>query len=113
MRVAEKKRLIAEYVARHGRQPSTATIIRLRAQATLSTRPEKEVRSLADLTADWRRRAGRLLGADATAWARTVTANDAPLLLRADDVLLDVIASLGQSVVEAVGEKRSTWRRGT
>lgn len=108
---AEKNRLIAEYVARHGRQPSTATIIKLRAQATLSTRPEKEVRSLADLTADWRRRAGGLLGADATAWARTVTANDAPLLLRADDVPLDVIASLGQSVVEAVGEKRSTWRR--
>ncbi len=108
---AEKNRLIAEYVARHGRQPSTATIIKLRAQATLSTRPEKEVRSLADLTADWRRRAGGLLGADATAWARTVAANDAPLLLRADDVPLDVIASLGQSVVEAVGEKRSTWRR--
>jgi conjugative relaxase-like TrwC/TraI family protein len=108
---AEKNRLIAEYAARHGRQPSTATIIKLRAQATLSTRPEKEVRSLADLTADWRRRVGGLLGADATAWARTVTANDAPLLLRADDVPLDVIASLGQSVVEAVGEKRSTWRR--
>ncbi len=108
---AEKNRLIAEYAARHGRQPSTATIIKLRAQATLSTRPEKEVRSLADLTADWRRRAGRLLGVDATAWARAVTANDAPLLLRADDVPLDVIASLGQSVVEAVGEKRSTWRR--
>ncbi len=108
---AGKNRLIAEYAARHGRQPSTATIIKLRAQATLSTRPEKEVRSLADLTADWRRRAGHLLGADATAWARTVTANDAPLLLRADDVPLDVIASLGQSVVEAVGEKRSTWRR--
>lgn len=108
---AEKNRLIAEYVARHGRQPSTATIIKLRAQATLSTRPEKEVRSLADLTADWRNRVGRLLGADATAWARTVAANDAPLLLRADDVPLDVIASLGQSVVEAVGEKRSTWRR--
>ncbi|SER97836.1 conjugative relaxase domain-containing protein, TrwC/TraI family [Propionibacterium cyclohexanicum] len=108
---AEKNRLIAEYAARHGRQPSMATIIRLRAQATLSTRPEKEVRSLADLTADWRRRAGGLLGADATGWARTVAANDAPLPLRADDVSLDVIASLGLSVVEAVGEKRSTWRR--
>lgn len=108
---AEKNRLIAEYVARHGRQPSTATIIKLRAQATLSTRPDKQVRSLADLTAEWRGRAGRLLGMDATAWARGVTVNEAPLLLRADDVPLDVIASLGQSVVETVGEKRSTWRR--
>lgn len=108
---AEKNRLIAEYVEKHGRQPSAATIIKLRAQATLTTRPEKQVRSLADLTAEWRERAGRLLGVDATSWARGVTANDAPLLLRADDIPLEVIASLGQSVVDVVGEKRSTWRR--
>tara|TARA_R110000868_G_C10970452_1_gene769775 strand:- start:11435 stop:14971 length:3537 start_codon:yes stop_codon:yes gene_type:complete len=108
---AEKNRLIAEYVDKHGRQPSTDTIIKLRAQATLTTRPEKQVRSLADLTAEWRHRAGRILGTDATSWARTVTANNAPLLLRADDIPLNVIASIGQSVVEVVGEKRSTWRR--
>ncbi|KAA9111640.1 relaxase domain-containing protein [Microbacterium rhizomatis] len=107
----EKNRLIAEYVERRGRQPSLATIIKLRARATLATRPEKQVRSLAYLTAEWRARAAHLLGEDATAWARTVTANGASLLLRADDVPLDVIASLGRSVVEAVGEKRSTWRR--
>lgn len=108
---AEKNRLIAEYVARHGRQPSTATIIKLRAQATLATRPEKEVRSLADLTAEWRTRAAGVLGTDPTAWAREVTDNDKPLLLRADDLPLDVVADLGQSVVAVVGEKRSTWRR--
>jgi conjugative relaxase-like TrwC/TraI family protein len=107
----EKDRLIAQYVARHGRQPSATTVIKLRAQATLSTRPEKEVRSLADLTAEWRQRASRLLGADASGWARSMTANGAPLLLRADDMPLDLIASLGASVVEAVGERRSTWRR--
>lgn len=108
---AEKDRLISEYVTRHGRQPSTATIIKLRAQATLATRPEKEVRSLADLTAEWRTRATGVLGQDATGWARTITDNDKPLLLRADDVPLDAIGELGQSVVEVVGEKRSTWRR--
>ena len=107
----EKNRLIAKYVTRHGRQPSLATIIKLRAQATLATRPEKQVRSLADLTGEWRERASHLLGEDATRWARTMTANDASLLLRADDVPLDVIESLGRSVVEAVGEKRSTWRK--
>lgn len=108
---AEKDRLIAEYVAKHGRQPSTATIIKLRAQATLATRPEKEVRSLADLTAEWRARASGVLGQDATGWARAVTDNDKPLLLRADDIPLDAIGELGQTVVEVVGEKRSTWRR--
>src|SRR5690606_9840896 len=106
-----KDRLIADYVERHGRQPSTATVLKLRAQATLTSRPEKEVRSLADLTADWRRRATDLLGEDAAAWARYAMSNEAPLLLRADDIPLDVIAGLGQSVVEVVGEKRSTWRR--
>ncbi|WP_422936554.1 MobF family relaxase [Sinomonas sp. P47F7] len=107
----EKDRLIAAYVARHGRQPSDTTVIKLRAQATLTTRPEKQVRSLADLTAQWRQRAGRVLGSDAASWARAVAANEAPLLLRAENVPLGVVASLGANVVEAVGEKRSTWRR--
>jgi hypothetical protein len=40
-----------------------------------------------------------------------VTDNDKALLLRADDVPLEAIAELGQTVVEVVGEKRSTWRR--
>ncbi len=108
---AETDRLIADYVGKRGRRPSPATIMKLRAQATLSTRPEKKVRSLADLTADWRTRATEVLGQDAAGWARTVTDNDKPLLLRADDVPLDAIGELGQVVVGVVGEKRSTWRR--
>src|SRR5215213_8666585 len=63
---AEKDRLIEEYLATHGRRPSERTIVELRAQATLATRPEKQIRALADLTADWRERATRLLGVDAT-----------------------------------------------
>ena len=93
----EKNRLIAEYVERHGRQPSPTTVIKLRAQATLATRPEKQVRSLADLTTEWRARATHVLGEDATTWARTVTSNSALLLLRADDVPLEVIAELATS----------------
>lgn len=108
---ADTDRLIGQYVETHGRRPSPVTIMKLRAQATLSTRPEKEVRSLADLTALWRERAGQVLGSDGTPWARGVMVNAEPLLLRADDVPLDVIASLGQDVVAAVGEKRSTWHR--
>jgi conjugative relaxase-like TrwC/TraI family protein len=108
---AETDRLIERYVETHGRRPSPATIMKLRAQATLTTRPEKEVRSLAALTASWRERAGRVLASDATSWARGVTANEEPLLLRADDVPLDMIDSLGADVVATVGEKRSTWHR--
>src|SRR5690606_23147194 len=108
----EKTRLIDTYRAKHGREPSAKTILKLRAQATLATRPEKRVQSLATLTANWRHRAGELLGEDATAWARTLTATaEQTALLRADDVPLDTITDLGQSLVAAVGEKRSTWRR--
>src|SRR5690625_2052913 len=106
----EKNRLIDAYIEKHGRQPSTVTILKLRAQATLATRPEKQVRSLAELTSDWRTRATRLLGQDATRWAQGVAVNPSAMLLRADDVPLDVIAEIGQAVVEVVGEKRSTWR---
>ena len=112
---AEKDRLIAEYVAQHGHRPSSAQVIRLRAKATLSTRPPKQIRSLADLTAEWRGRAEVILGTGAVGWARRVTAaggaRPAPVPgLRADDIPLDVIDILGASVVGVVGEKRSTWR---
>ena len=109
---AEKDRLIAEYVAKHGRQPSARTVLKLRAQATLATRPEKQIRSLADLTGEWRQRAGRMLGQDATGWARTLTSGgELRRVLRADDVPLDVVGEVGQAVMETVGEKRSTWTR--
>lgn len=100
----ETDRLIEQYVAAHGRRPAPAVIVRLRAQATLATRPEKQVRSLADLTSEWRARATHLLGLDATPWARTVTANDAPLLLRADDMPLDVVAALGLVLPDTVSK---------
>jgi conjugative relaxase-like TrwC/TraI family protein len=109
---AEKDRLIAEYVAKHSRQPSARTVLKLRAQATLATRPEKQIRSLADLTAEWRQRADRVLDQDATGWARALTSGaEARLVLRADDVPLDMVGEVGQAAMETVGEKRSTWTR--
>ncbi len=107
----EKDRLIEDYVAQHGRRPSSTTVILLRARATLSTRPEKQIRSLADLTAEWRGRAQKVLGTGATEWARKVTARPiARPTLRADDIPLDIIGEVGVSVVGAVSDKRSTWR---
>lgn len=105
----EKDRLIAEYERAHGHAPSRETIIRLRQQATLATRPDKEVRPLADLAQEWRTRASRLLGRAATEWAREAVAVEPAKLLRAADVPLERIARLGASVVAAVAEKRTTW----
>ncbi|WP_210481856.1 MobF family relaxase [Naasia sp. SYSU D00948] len=106
----ETDRLIEEYRAALGRRPGPATIVKLRAQATLATRPDKEIRSLADLTRDWRQRAGTHLGENATTWARRVAAGGPSSMLRAEDVPSEVVGRLGRSVVEEVGEKRSTWR---
>ncbi|MDR2348617.1 MAG: relaxase domain-containing protein, partial [Bifidobacteriaceae bacterium] len=107
----EKDRLVAEYAARRHRQPSARTVVRLRQQATLSTRQDKRVRSLAELTDEWRGRAEAVLGGDATLWARGVLRGQDQLALRADDVPLDVIERLGGDVVAAVSDKRPVWRR--
>lgn len=109
---AEHDRLIAAYVAKHGRRPSRQTIIRLRQQATISTRPKKNVHSLAELTEQWRARASRILHRDATTWASEITGTvAAPPMLRADDWTADHVENLAGLVVAEVGEKRSTWRR--
>ena len=104
----KKDELIAEYVARHGRQPSAKTVVELRAQATLATRPPKEVRSLVDLTAEWRRRTSQRVGGDATAWASTLLGAVAGPL-RIADLPLQAVEAIAADVVAAVSIKRSVW----
>jgi conjugative relaxase-like TrwC/TraI family protein len=106
----ETDALIDAYVKTHGHRPSSVTIMRLRAQATLSTRPAKVVSSLAELTAEWRKRAEDALGQSVTSWVRTESDNPSAPLVRAEDVPLETVRGLGSSVVIAVSEKRSTWR---
>ncbi|MFB7251185.1 MobF family relaxase [Microbacterium sp. NPDC056234] len=108
----ETDRLVEAYGAKHGRAPGKRAILRLRAEATLRTRPEKSVLSLAELTASWREQATAVLGRDATAWASdALDGGERIPLVRADDLRLDAIADLGRAVVQIVGEKRSTWQR--
>ena len=107
-----KNRLIEQYVAEHGRQPSAATIAKLRQQATLETRPEKELHSLADLTADWRARAEVVLGQDAPTWAQHLLDRGATEgRLRADDLGLEQIEDLASVVLMEVANRRATWGR--
>ncbi|MDH5134304.1 MULTISPECIES: MobF family relaxase [unclassified Microbacterium] len=107
-----KNRLIEQYVAEHGRQPSAATIAKFRQQATLETRPEKELHSLADLTADWRARAEVVLGEDAPTWAQYLLDRGATeARLRADDLGLEQIEDLASVVLMEVANRRATWGR--
>ncbi|HVW40231.1 MAG TPA: MobF family relaxase [Amycolatopsis sp.] len=109
---AEKDRLIDAYVTEHGHQPTTKTILRLRQQATLSTRQDKELHSLAELTEQWRHRATTVLGHDPAIWAHHLLSdNVCPPLLRAEDVSRDDLAALGRAVVEQVETARATWTR--
>ncbi|MDF2990587.1 MAG: conjugal transfer protein [Microbacterium sp.] len=107
-----KQRLVEEYAAKHGRQPSRTQLWQIRQQATLETRPPKELRSLHDLTRQWRDQATQVLGTDAVAWARDLVETGASEpLLRADDISLDCVDELAAEVVAQVAQRRATWRR--
>lgn len=104
--------LIEEYAAKHGHAPSKTTIARLRQQATLETRPEKELHSLAELTADWRHRATTLLGEDATTWAQQVCARGlAAAPLQASDLAPKLPGEIADVVMREVADRRATWTR--
>lgn len=107
-----KDRLVADYAAKHGRQPSARLIWQFRQQATLETRPPKEIVSLHDLTEQWRARATRLLGEDAPRWAANLitTATEEPLL-RTDDLPLELLGEIALEVVSEVGNRHATWKR--
>ncbi len=101
---------IADYVIEHGHYPSDVRIVRMRAEATLDTRPEKTIHALSDLTADWRRRAQGIVRGDPTEWARTLTTRQPPQALTGESVPMLMIDQVAAQVVDAVSEKRSTWR---
>lgn len=107
-----KDRLLAEYLAKHGRQPSAKLLWQFRQQATLATRPPKETHSLRALTEDWRERATRVLGEDAPTWGSALVAGSVrEPLLRADDIPLEDLYLVAETVVERVGDRRATWKR--
>lgn len=107
-----KDRLVADYEAKHGRQPSPKLLWQFRQQATLETRPPKQHHSLSDLTARWRERATEFLEEDAPTWATVFLARSAgEPLLRADDIPLGDLEQVAEVVVALVGDRRATWKR--
>nr|WP_122823850.1 MobF family relaxase [Georgenia faecalis] len=105
---AEADRLIERYQSDHGRRPDAPTVLRLRQQATLATRGAKEVRSLEELTAEWRERADTVLGAESLAWTGRVLAD--PRTRLPDPPHPSAWANEAATAVLAVlARKRSTW----
>lgn len=105
---AKKDELIAEYAVRHGRHPSARAVVEIRARATLATRPPKMVRSLADLTAEWRARTAERLGRDPAPWAAALVGRGGEPI-SADAVSRDVIEAISDRVVAEVSARRATW----
>ncbi len=102
--------LVADYVAAHGHQPSARAMIKLRQQATLATRPDKALHSLAELTERWCTTATDHKHPPDT-WASQVLGGRPQQQLHASDLSPVVLEGIAATVVEVVGERRSTWRR--
>ncbi|MDR6507722.1 MobF family relaxase [Arthrobacter oryzae] len=108
----ETNRLVAEWTASHGTPPTATTTIKLRQQATLSTRTVKSelVAPLHQLAKQWRARAvakgfePRDVLANAIRRSRT-----APF--RTGDFTPEWVAAVGSLTRERVATKRATWNR--
>jgi hypothetical protein len=103
---------VAEWTAGHGTPPSATTIIKLRQQATLSTRTAKSesITPLHQLSAQWRNRAMAKGFEPEHVLAATVRrSHRAPF--RASDFAPSWIDAVGSLARERVATKRSTWNR--
>jgi conjugative relaxase-like TrwC/TraI family protein len=102
--------LVSEFADAHGRQPSRVEMLRLRQQATLSTRPDKQPHTLLEQTEQWRSRARTHLAdtADPVMWSRNLRDRSVLPALDAgvDQAMLAEVASLA---LHTVGSQRATF----
>jgi conjugative relaxase-like TrwC/TraI family protein len=101
--------LIERFKADHHRSPTATEVIKLRQQATLATRPDKQHHSLAELSGGWRQRALPHLGEQNLA-ERLKNQNQLPLVHHADvdPAMLTAVAALA---LTTVADKRATFTR--
>jgi len=110
-------REIAKYVEKHGQRPTDRIIVKMRQESTLRTRAAKRVRSLRDLTQNWRQRARPHVGdsflfADRLVEAAAAQKADLPLWsFRHDDVDDDAARDAAEFVLHTLATARSAWGR--
>lgn len=108
----ETDRLVREWVAEHGVPPSATTIVKLRQQATLSTRTAKVATPspLRELSANWRDRSRNKGFTPESVVASTIRrSHTRPFHI--GDLGTDWIAAVGLLTRQRVAAKRSTWNR--
>jgi conjugative relaxase-like TrwC/TraI family protein len=108
----ETDRLVAEWTTKHGHPPSTATVIKLRQQATLATRvPKAELPTpLHELSREWNARAAAQGFPPNDVIAATISRSRiAPFGFI--DFTPDWISAVATLTRERVAHKRPTWNR--
>src|SRR5205807_7475696 len=93
-----------------GRTPSAAIVLKLRQQATLETRPDKQQHSLAQLSEEWRDRARAHVGQDTLAWVRGLPRGRGAALT-SDQLTAGDVQRWAEHALEAVAAKRATFSR--
>ena len=112
---AAKALLVAQFARTHGRQPTTDEVLRLRQTATLTTRPDKQHRSLAEQTQQWRERARPFLAGDrgnagdTVAWADALRDRCSLPPIRNDDLASGLLRDAARIALDTVAAKRATF----
>lgn len=104
-----KDDLIAEFRGAHGRHPTSVEVLKLRQQATLATRPDKQHIGLGSRMAGWRSRARQRLGRDPTAWAATVLNQSVLPTLTSTAFDEGMLCAVARTTLDAVAHKRATF----
>ncbi|WP_052500536.1 MobF family relaxase [Arthrobacter sp. SPG23] len=108
----ETDRLVAEWTASHGTPPTATTTIKLRQQATLSTRTAKPETAipLRQLSAQWSARAAAQGFESREVLANTIRCSRAAPF-RTCDFTPSWVDAVGSLTRERVATKRATWNR--
>ncbi len=102
---------VQRFIDAYGRRPTDVEVMRIRQIVTLQTRPDKQHRSLAEQTQEWRERARPFVGEDTVAWVATLRdRNDLPAL-RSDDLHDGILTDLARVTLWAVADRRATFHR--
>ncbi|WP_442543849.1 MobF family relaxase [Arthrobacter sp. KN11-1C] len=108
----EKDRLVRLWNLEHGTSPSDASVLKLRQQATLSTRAAKDAQPvpLAERLVFWRRRAEGL-GCTPEHLVTATVERSRTRPLTGADLSQEWREVTGQMVMDLVAQKRATWNR--
>ncbi|WP_311215144.1 MULTISPECIES: MobF family relaxase [unclassified Arthrobacter] len=108
----ETDRLVEQWTVNHGTRPTSTTTVKLRQQATLSTRTPKSgsPSPLRLLSSQWRDRA-KAKGFDPESVVASTIQRSRSRPFRVGDFVPDWIAGVGLVTRQRVAAKRSTWNR--